>query len=703
MAALVLLLSLQGCSLLPATAAESGVAVWQPALASLAAQTLEEFHYHPAGLDDTTSREWLDRYIDLLDYDHKVFLAGDVEEFRTRFGARLDDDVSGRTPNLEAAFEIWNRYRERLRVRIAEAVGLLHVQPDFSLAESMDVDRESAPFPATDAEARELWRLWVKAALLEAKLRGDPSEKTVELLEKRLARLTREEDAKEPQDVIEAYLAALCQVFDPHSVWFKPASSDDFDIDLSNSVEGIGATLRSEDGYTVVENLVAGGPADLSGLLHKGDRIIAVAQGDGPPSDVVELRIDRVVKQIRGPKGTHVKLTIIPHDSSDAALTRVVEIVRDKVLITSKDAQLEVVQVPGSAGPVRVGWIDVPSFYLDAAAREAGDPEFNSTTGDLQKLLAEARRQRVDVVAIDLRENGGGSLSEAVSVTGLFIDTGPVVQIRDTKKHTEVMMDEVRGTAWDGPLVVYTSDLSASASEIFAGAIQDYGRGLVIGSPSTHGKGSVQTVMDLEAAFHVKVRSAPDEPIAGALKLTTHAFYRVSGASTQIEGVHADVVIPSPWEGYDYAEKDLDHALPFSKIDPPVPHPILGTPGAFAVALQAGTDARVQQDPWFKWQAEDVAERETAKRDHAMSLNEVERRKEKALVDRKRAERGLPPSSTLGTEPGVALPPSIAPAFPAWAVVKVKADASPDTAPDYVFAESLRITADYVAALKAPN
>jgi carboxyl-terminal processing protease len=674
MAALVLLLSLQGCSLLPATAAETGVPPWQPVLASIAAQTLEEYHYHPPQLDDATSREWLDRYIDSLDYDHKVFLASDVEEFHQKYARRLDDDVQGRNPNLDAAFDIFGRYRERLKARVTDAVALIHQPQDYTVKEYLPLERDKAPFPANDAEARELWRLRIKSDLLQAELKGEDHAKYVALLEKRLARIQREEDEREPQDVLEIYLGALCAVFDPHSVWFKPASSDDFDIDLSNSVEGIGATLRSEDGYTIVEELVPGGPADLSGLLHKGDKIVAVAQGDGPPSDVVELRIDRVVKQIRGAKGTHVKLTIIPAKAEDPSETRVVEIVRDKVQITTKDAKLEVREIPGPSGTVKVGWIDVPSFYLDAAAREAGDPNFNSTTGDLIKLLAEARKSKVDVVAIDLRENGGGSLSEAVSVTGLFIDTGPVVQIRDSKKQTEVMADEMRGTSWDGPLVVYTSDLSASASEIFAGAIQDYGRGLIIGSPSTHGKGTVQTVMDLDPIFRAKARSAPDEPAAGALKLTTHAFYRISGASTQLEGVHADVVIPSPWKGYDYAEKDLDHALPFTQIDPVSPRPVLGTPGKLAVDLQRASDARIAQDQWFRWQADDVAEREARKTDPKISLNLAERQKEKADVEAKRVERGLPATPSEDQE---------------------------EEGPTYILDESLRITADYVAAARA--
>ncbi|MBA2321953.1 MAG: carboxy terminal-processing peptidase [Deltaproteobacteria bacterium] len=340
---------------------------------------------------------------------------------------------------------------------------------------------------------------------------------------------------------------------------------------------------------------------------------------------------------------------------------------------------MKVHTVQGAKGPVKVGVIEVPSFYLDANAREAGDPNYNNTTADVRALLDQLRKQRVDVVAIDLRENGGGSLSEAVSLTGLFIDTGPVVHIWDNKSKPEFMADETAGTSWDGPLVVLTSDLSASASEIFAGAIQDYGRGLIVGSPSTHGKGTVQTVMDLEPVFRASTRGAPDEPVAGALKLTTHTFFRVSGGSTQLEGVHADVVIPSPWEGLEIAEKDLDHALPWTKIQPPVPYEPVGEPRGLAVPLQRASDARVASEQWFKWQAEDVAERK-AEKDKKVSLNLEERKKEKARFEVKRAERGLAPvpdPENPGAEP------------------------EPPEAPDYILEESLKVTADFYAALNA--
>jgi len=678
---LLIVLGLAACSLYPkASATDLGPDGWQPHLSALVGTLLQSQHYLHPTIDDATATEWLSRFIDTLDYGHMVFLQSDVDRLRATYGTRLDDDLSMKKPKVDAAFDVYKTYITRLDERMRAADAALSAPMDFTVSERFTYDREDAPFPATAADADTLWRARVKADVLQGELAGKARAEQVEMLRKRYQRLLKEMRELEPPDVLELYLGALCQTIDPHTTWFKPATNDDFDIDMSNSVEGIGATLQTEDGYTVVRELVPGGPADVSGLLHKDDKIIAVAQEGQPPQDIVDLRIDKVVRQIRGPKGTRVTLTVIPYDATDNSQTRQITILRDKVAIQSQDAKQELIQVPKTGGGSwAVGVVTVPSFYIDGAAKEAGVADYNSSTNDVRRLLGELRAAGAQAVVVDLRENGGGSLSEAVDLTGLFIDRGPVVQIRAQDGDVERMSDSDAGVAWDGPLVVLTSELSASASEIFAGAIQDYGRGLVVGSTTTHGKGSVQTVMDVDRPLRAMLDDLPRENIGGALKITTHKFYRVSGASTQREGVRADVALPSPYDGMEIAEKDLDHALPWDEVTP-LKHPTLGDPRRLASSLQAASDARVATDNWFRWQAEDVAARKAREADPSVSLVLAERQAEKAADEQRDIARGL-----------LVITPAADPTKPP--------EKKREEAPDYLREEAMRVTRDYLEAL----
>ncbi|MBW1881825.1 MAG: PDZ domain-containing protein, partial [Deltaproteobacteria bacterium] len=409
----------------------------------------------------------------------------------------------------------------------------------------------------------------IKEQVLRGLLRGESQESQVEMLRRRYHRLETDILATEPADVLEPYLASFAHAFDPHSDYFKPSTNADFDIEMSNSLEGIGATLRTEGEYTLVYSLVPGGPAQQGEELQPGDRIVAVAQGSEPPVDVVDERIDKVVKQIRGPKGTEVRLTVIPVDAPDPSHTRVIRITRDQVILAADDAESRVIEVPGQDGQgIKLGLIDIPSFYQDFQARRGGDPEFKSTTRDVKQLLTELKAEEVSGIILDVRRNGGGSLNESVELTGLFIPQGPVVQIGDRSGRTEAMYDPDPAVVYDGPLMVLTSPLSASASEILAGAIQDYDRGLVVGSASTHGKGTVQNVIDLDPVLRRFVRYPTPDDLAGAVKVTTHKFYRVSGASTQLRGVQADVVLPSPFDGLELLEGDLDYVLGWDRVAP---------------------------------------------------------------------------------------------------------------------------------------
>lgn len=611
----VLFLALGSCSALAEHPVFGGSSGNESGIAVVVSGMLSSYHYAGRPVDDAVAAQWVDAYLDGLDYGRMVFLASDVDEFRALAPA-MRDDLRSRAPTMAVAHQIHARYVERTRERITAANAILAGPIDLTDDEVFAFDRKGAPWPATAEAANDLWRQRIEEELIRGAIREKPEEATRELLRKRYHRLLTDVVSAEPMDVIERYLTALSQVYDPHTAYFKPATHDNFDIEISNSLEGIGASLLTEGEYTVVKELIAGGPAQRGGVLQKEDKIIAVAQGDGEPVDVVDLRIDKVVKLIRGKKGTEVRLTIIPASAVDPGETRVVPIVRDTVVLADSNAKFEVKEIGGR----KLAVIDVPSFYLDVRNKR-------SVSSDVERILKQ-EMGKVDGVVLDFRRNGGGSLPEAVALTGLFIKRGPVVQIRERDGSVESLDDRDPSVAWAGPLMVLTSPVSASASEIVAGAIQDYGRGIVVGSKTTHGKGTVQTVIDLSDMMARITRNVG--PQAGALKLTTQKFYRITGSSTQVRGVEADVVIPSIWDGLDVYEADLDRALPWDEIAG-VSFAPLGDAKAAAPALQAKSAARVAKHEGFAEIAEVVAERERLKQSKSVSLV-----LEKRLAERKR-------------------------------------------------------------------
>ena len=586
---------------------------------------LSDYHYAKRPVDDALARVWLDVYLDDLDPLSLFFLDADIQRLRAK-GDTLDDDLRKSQPELTVAFEAFGVYQTRAREAYTGALKVLDEDLSFDDPSAQaELDREDAPAPTTVEERDALWRDRVRAQVLELVLRGETVERAKELVGKRLERSLGNLDRMEARDVVEIYLTSLATVYDPHSSYFKPSSSEDFDIRMRDSLEGIGAELRFEDGYTKIIRLIAGGPAEASGELGKGDLILAVAQGEEEPTDVVEMRLDDVVQLIRGKKGTEVRLTIRP--AADPSMTKIVPIIRDKVVLERVSAKGELESFTRPDGTtLKVGVIDVPSFYVDSWAARRGEKNVRSTTNDVRKHVLALRAQGAEAMLLDLRGNGGGALSEAISLTGLFIDRGPVVQIHDPLRGTEVLEDDDKGLAWSGPLVVLTDELSASASEIFAGAIQDHNRGLVVGAPQTHGKGTVQQMVDLGAVL----RDGPFRDVAdkaGALKVTVQKFYRVNGGSTQRRGVQPDVVIPSPWEGIDVLEGDLDRALPYDEVDRASYTPLPMT--VDLPALQAASSARVATVPLFGWLAEDVAERQAREKEDTLSLHQASREAER--------------------------------------------------------------------------
>ncbi|MEQ1571461.1 MAG: carboxy terminal-processing peptidase [Myxococcota bacterium] len=555
------------------------VAPYQKEVAALVADMIEKHHYLKVPIDDRVSEAWLDLFIDNLDWSRTIFLQSDIDEF-SKFRTVLDDDLRAKPPRLDVALTIYSRYVQRVRERYTYGIELLANPLDLTNAELLVVDRHEAelPWPATTAAANELWRQRTEDEVI-ASLIGDetpdPEAEIRERMSKRYDRSLKNLDDQETTDVLELWLSAFTETYDPHSVWFKPARNDDFDIEITNSVQGIGAQLSLKDDFTTVSDVVPGGPAFKDARLKKDDRILMVGQGAEEAVDVVGLRLDKVVKLIRGAKGTRVALHVEHADGS----RELIELVRDQVMLEDSAAEGRVEEVDGR----KLGVVDLPSFYVDPSGRKGG----RRASEDVRRELMELEAEGVEGVILDLRGNGGGSLVEAIDVAGLFLPGGPVVQIRSRDGRIEAMHDVDPGMAWSGPLVVMTDATSASASEIVAGALQDYGRALIVGDASTHGKGSVQQVAQLTPML----RGSYDDDVGGALKITLQKFYRVSGGSTQNKGVEADVVLPSFWDGLDVHEGDQEHAMPWDQI-PPAPHVSTGDVAPLLAELRQRSEAR---------------------------------------------------------------------------------------------------------------
>jgi len=522
-------------------------------------KVIDKYHYKRAKLDDAFSKEILDRYLDSLDPNRSFFLASDIAEF-ARYRNKLDDYL--KSARVDPAFVIFRVYRKRVGEAVAEANRLLDGQFDFTIDESYRFDRKDAPWPQTRTEWKELWRKRVKNDFLTLRLTGKPDAKIRKTLHERYNRLERRVDQFDRNDVYQTFINAYTLSLEPHTSYMSPSSSENFDISMRLSLEGIGAVLRSEGEYTLVQKTVPGGPAKLSKQLHAGDRIVGVGQGlDGEIEDIIGWRLQDVVEKIRGPKGSVVRLQILPKGRDAGGKRELVTLVRNKIKLEDQAAKSSIIEGLEGMGKLRIGVIEIPTFYRDFAAEARGDENFRSTTRDVHKLLVKLQKEHVDGIVIDLRQNGGGSLSEATELTGLFIDSGPVVQIKDAFGKVEVENDPEKGVTYDGPLAVLVDRNSASASEIFAGAIQDYHRGLIIGEP-TFGKGTVQTLVDLGRFVPGKSRDL------GRLRLTMAQFFRVNGGSTQHRGVIPDIEFPTAKYSSDYGERSLDNALPWAHIKP---------------------------------------------------------------------------------------------------------------------------------------
>lgn len=525
--------------------------------AEIITHIIDVYHYKKKPLDDQLSSQILDKYLKSLDQNHSFFTSKDINKFE-RYRHALDDALE--KPDLSPAFTIFKLYRLRVEERVQHALEILQSDFDFSVAEEYQFDRRESPWASDKKALDELWRKRIKNDYLNMLLTDKENEDIKDTLAKRYKRLRTSTFQLDANDVFQTFINAYTTAIEPHTTYFSPRTSENFDISMRLSLEGIGAVLRAETDYTQVQKIVPGGPADLGGQLHAEDRIVGVGQDiDGKIVDVIGWRLDDVVDLIRGDKDTVVRLEVLPKGTGPEGPNKIISIVRDKIKLEEQAAKSSIIDIPDSNG--RIGVIDIPTFYSDFAAQARGEKDYKSTSRDVRKLLTELDKEKIDGIIIDLRSNGGGSLSEALEFTGLFIESGPVVQTKDASGRIEINNDPDPGIAYAGPLAVLVDRNSASASEIFAGAIQDYRRGIIIGEP-TFGKGTVQQIIDLN-------RIARDrDNDHGRLKTTIAQFFRISGGSNQHKGVVPDIIFPTAETAVDHGERALDNALPWERIKP---------------------------------------------------------------------------------------------------------------------------------------
>jgi carboxyl-terminal processing protease len=594
----------------------------------LVARILVQNHYLQRPLDATVANKFLDRYIEALDNLHMHFLQSDLAEFDA-YRPNLADRIY-KDGDTKPARVIFNRFLQRLEQRARYVAELLQTEKfDFTGNDRFDLNRKEAERPKDMAEAKKIWRQYLRYEILTEVLAKEKPEEIAKKITRRYARVLRMYQDLDDGDIFEIYLSALTHVYDPHSDYMGKSSLETFSINMSLSLYGIGALLQSEDGYCKILELVPGGPAAQSKKLKPNDRIIAVAQGEGEAVDVVDTPLKKVVDMIRGPKGTVVNLTIIPADASDPSNRKVVSLVRDEIKLEDQEAKAKVIDLPAERGKrTRLGVIDLPSFY--ASFDQHGDAPPKSTTVDVARLLRKLKREKVDGIILDLRHNGGGSLEEAINLTGLFIKEGPVVQVKDYSGRVMVESDTDPSVLYNGPLIVLTSRFSASASEILAGALQDYGRALIVGDSSTHGKGTVQSLIMLDP--FLPRRLARSDESAGALKLTIRKFYRPSGASTQLQGVIPDIILPSPNNYAEIGEASLDNPMPGGTIDS-APYEKLNLIQPILPELQKRSAARIATDQDFIYLRQDIDQFRKMLADKSVSLNEQQRLKEKQQND----------------------------------------------------------------------
>ena len=613
----------------------------------LIVQFLRRYHYRNRELDDAISEMIMEKYLESMDPNRSYFMAPDIEEFQ-KYRYRLDDALIDL--KINPAFEIFKRLRLRLEQRVAFAISTLEQDFDFSVPENFRPDRSEAAWAKDEDELNEIWRKRVKNDALNLVLAGREADQIVDLLQKRYQRLADRIGQFTSDDVYQMFINAYTGTIEPHTSYFSRRASDNFKIRMSLSLEGIGAALQTENEYTVVRRVIPGGPADLNGQMETDDRITGVGQGDEPVVDVVGWRLGDVVDLIRGPKGTVVRLEVLPKGNPPDGGYKTITLERNEIKLEEQAAQQEIIDVSTDYGKFTIAVIDVPTFYTDFEGRERGDRDFRSTTRDVRTILDDLQGRKIDGIIIDLRGNGGGSLAEATELTGLFIRSGPVVQVRDSSGKIRINNDPDPGIVYGGPLAVMVDRHSASASEIFAGAMQDYNRAVIIGEP-TFGKGTVQRLVDLG-----RFAKFSDDNL-GQLKFTIAQFFRINGESTQHRGVVPDIVFPIAIDAQDQGERSLENALPWAEVRP-ANYTTADFSDRLLDAARRNHETRIKNDPGFDYLMGEVnAVREASARED-VSLLEIERRESLEIrtkatlerLNRYRTSQGLKALSDLDNE-----------------------------------------------------
>jgi carboxyl-terminal processing protease len=600
---------------------------------------LEQGHYSRQKLDAEMSKRILETYLENLDYNKLFFTQEDIDQFNRKYAATLGDSIL--LGDLQPAKEIYLVFKVRVEDRVGKIHQLLKKDYSFKTSRTVALDRRKEPWPANMIEADVLWKDRIEGELLQEKLNKfaiDPGPKVVG---RRYDQLLKSVEERDDEDLNQLFLNSVAQSYDPHSEYLGRSDLESFEINMRLSLTGIGAELRSDDGYAKVQRLLPGGPAQMSGKMNVGDRIAAVSQGKEPFVDTVDMKLDKVVEMIRGKKGTVVRLQVIPANANDPSKRRIVELVRDNVKLTEQEAKAEIIEKDLPDGSIqKLGWITLPSFYQDMEKSRTG----KSTSRDVAALLKRLEQEQIQGLVVDLRRDGGGSLDEAIKMSGLFINQGPVVQVKDANGDIDVLKDREGNALYTGPMIVLVNKLSASASEIFAAAMQDYGRALIVGDSSTFGKGTVQTMLELGRFMPMLGNSSND---AGALKLTVQKFYRVAGGSTQLRGVVSDIKLPSLTDNGEFGESALEHPLAYDEVEPAPIDVAANRKPLFVDDLRQRSANRVSQDPQFQDISDDIHRLDERLKNNRLSLNESVRRdemakeakqREKEEADRKKAE-----------------------------------------------------------------
>ncbi len=598
--------------------------------ALVVASLLGQHHYRKTELNDSLSSVVFDDYLESLDYNKTHFLKSDIDYFE-KYRNQLDDDL--KQGDVEVPFQIFRIYRERLYERIDKILADLENEIDFTVDEYYDYDPEKSEWATNRDELDDRWKKIIKSQAISLKLGGKEWVDIQKTLTKRYERYRKIFQQYKSDDVFQIFMNSFSERFDPHTNYFSPKSSEDFKINMSLSLEGIGARLNNPNDYITIVDIVPGGPAYKSKKLFKNDRIIGVAQEkDEEFTDVFGWRTEDAVQLIRGDKGTIVKLQILPKDAPVASEPVIVQLVRDKINLEEQSAKKQIIPISRNGSTYRLGVIKIPSFYIDFEAAQKGDPNYKSTTRDVRKLVQELKEENVDGIMVDLRYNGGGSLQEATELTGLFIPQGPVVQVRNSNGSIDVQKDEDRSVAYDGPLAVMVNRFSASASEIFSGAIQDYKRGVIIGEV-TYGKGSVQQLVNLDQFL------PREEEELGQLKLTLAKYYRITGNSTQNVGVTPDIEFPSFVDMEEYGERSLPSALPWDQIRSTYYDASNYISPEMVQSLKVLFNDRLQNDQELKDYIKEAKEVQELRNRSKISLNYDKRKFEIDELEKKRAAR----------------------------------------------------------------